>query len=366
MPVSASLSAPLPAVPPISPLLQRAINDKHAQVVPDGKRWRITYAAVNVSENYNDPEEQVRADFWAELIYKYDYEPRKIGVEVTIPDRVPSDRADLVIYRDDERKRPYAVVECKRDDISDAEYNQAIEQAFGNGTFAKLRLDFVMVVAGRTRTVYDATDKFGIGERSLNIIADLPRAFGKPVDFKFTKGGVIDISPVHPFELTRAIRKCHQTLWGGGKLSPTAAFGELCKIIFVKINDEKAKRKLHEPYQFQVKTHEAAPSLTRRVKALYAEHRVKDPEVFNEDIRVGDDPLSLVVRHLESISLSATDLDVKGQAFQEFMGKFFKGDAGQFYTPIPLVKFAVAMIAPTSDERVLDPPAVRAAFCWAR
>jgi hypothetical protein len=40
------------------------------------------------------------------------------------PDRTPSDRADLVVFRDDQRKKPYAVIECKADGVTDAEFNQ--------------------------------------------------------------------------------------------------------------------------------------------------------------------------------------------------------------------------------------------------
>ena len=65
--------------------------------------------------------------------------------------------------------------------------------------------------------------------------------------------------------LIAAIKKCHQTLWAGCKLSPPAAFGELCKIIFVKISDEHAKRKKGEPYEFQIKTHES-----NQLSLLYA------------------------------------------------------------------------------------------------
>jgi len=86
----------------------------------------------------------VRAEFWAELIYVYGYAPNRIGIEITVPDRTPSDRADLVIFKDDECKRPYAVIECKRDGITDSEFNQAIEQAFGNGAAAKFRAEYVM------------------------------------------------------------------------------------------------------------------------------------------------------------------------------------------------------------------------------
>src|SRR5437763_7451133 len=99
--------------------LERAIRDGHAKFTGEVKNKKITYVAVNWTERFTDPEEAVRAEFWAELIYRYGYEAQRIGVEVVVPDRTPLDRADLVIFRDDERKRPFAAIECKRDGITD-------------------------------------------------------------------------------------------------------------------------------------------------------------------------------------------------------------------------------------------------------
>ena len=106
--------------------LQRALKDGYAQIIGEGKGQKIAYFAVNRTERYSDPEEQIRAEFWAELIYRYGYEPQRIGIEITVPDRTPSDRADLVVFRDDNRKRPYAVIECKQDGISDAEFKRLV------------------------------------------------------------------------------------------------------------------------------------------------------------------------------------------------------------------------------------------------
>ena len=100
--------------------LDRAIKDGYAIITgPENKQKIIYVTSDNHTENYNDPEEKVRAEFWAELIYEYDYPAHRIKVEVTIPDRVPTDRADIVIFSDDECKKPYAVVECKRDGVTD-------------------------------------------------------------------------------------------------------------------------------------------------------------------------------------------------------------------------------------------------------
>lgn len=335
--------------------LTQAIDDGHAKFVGEGKTRRIVYLAVNHTERYSDPEEQVRAEYWAELIYRYGYEPGRIGVEITVPDRTPKDAADLVVFHDDARTRPYAVIECKRDGVSDAEFAQAVEQACGNGTWAKLRANYVGVVAGVTRRFLDFSDEYGALEREQNIIADLPIQYGKPEEFKYTKGGDLDIKPVRREELIAAIKKCHQTLWGGGRLSPPAAFGELCKIIFVKISDENAKRKKDEPYQFQIKTYESSRKLAGRIKALYEREKEKDPDVFTETIKIDDGTLRTIVSHLESISLSKTDLDTKGLAFEQFMDGFFKGDFGQYFTPRPIIDFAVQMLKPTNEDLVLDP-----------
>lgn len=335
--------------------LDTAIKEGLAKITGEGKKQKITYIPVDHSERYSDPEEKVRAEFWAELIYRYDYPPQRIGVEVTVPDRTPHDRADLVVFEDDERKRPFAVIEVKRDGITDAEFEQAVEQAYGNGNWAKIRAKYVMVVAGATRRALDVTDEYDPLEREKNIIADLPRKYGKPEEYKYRKNTAMDIQSVSRGELIAAIEKSHQTLWGGGQLSPPAAFGELAKIIFVKIHDEKTPRKKGEPYEFQIKTHESSERLAARIKRLYEAQAEREPDVFVGSIMVDDAKLRTVVSHIEGIDLSRTDLDTKGVAFERFMDSFFKGSYGQYFTPREVIQFAVGMMNPTRDDVVLDP-----------
>lgn len=343
---------------PTQTLTDKARSEGHLRLDTSGKTEKIVYVAVNHAERWSDPEEKVRAEFYAELIYKYGYSPQRIGVEVTVPDRSPNDFADLVVFHDDERKKPYAVIECKKDGISDAEFNQAVEQAWGNGNAHKFRAAYVGVVAGGTRKFLNADDKYGALERDKNVVADLPMGYGKPPEYKYRKGvskDWQDIRPVSKGELIAAIKKCHQTLWGGGRLSPPAAFGEFCKIIFVKVRDEKADRKKGEPYEFQIKTDEAATALAKRIKAMYTEAQEIDPEIFKEPIKIDDGTLRMCVSHLEGINFNATDLDTKGVAFEQFLDGFFKGDFGQYFTPREIIQFCVEMLAPDNEEYVLDP-----------
>ena len=344
---------------PTKTYYDKAIDDGHLRLDQSGRVERVHYVAVNRYERWSDPEEKVRAEFYAELIYRYGYSPDRIGVEVTVPDRSPNDFGDLVVFKDDERKRPFAVIECKRESISDAEFSQAVEQAWGNGNAAKFRAAYVGVVAGATRRFLDCDDrKFGALERDRNVIADLPVAYGKPPEFKYRKGVSNqwqDIRPVSKGELIAAIQKCHQTLWGGGRLSPPAAFAEFCKIIFVKVRDEKEPRKKGDPYDFQIKTDESAHILAARIKAMYLAEMEREPDVFKEQIKVDDGTLKMCVSHLEAINFNKTDLDTKGVAFEQFLDGFFKGDFGQYFTPREIIQFAVEMLKPTADDYVLDP-----------
>lgn len=339
--------------------LDKAIAEGHLRIDRSSRSEKVVYTAANRSERWSDPEEKVRAEFYAELIYRYGYSPDRIGVEVTVPDRSPNDFADLVVFRDDERKRPFAVIECKKEAISDAEFAQAVEQAWGNGNAAKFRAAYVGVVAGATRRFLDCDDKkFAALERDKNVIADLPVNYGDPPEYKYRKGVSNewqDIKRVSKGELIAAIKKCHQTLWGGGRLSPPAAFGEFCKIIFVKVRDETAPRKKGGPYEFQIKTDESAQALGGRIKAMYAEEMKREPDVFKEPIKVDDGTLKMCVSHLEAINFHDTDLDTKGVAFEQFLDGFFKGDFGQYFTPREIIQFAVEMLKPTKDDYVLDP-----------
>ena len=55
--------------------LDIAIADELVEFIGEGRNQRIHYIASDHSERWSDPEEKVRAEFWAELIYKYEYPP---------------------------------------------------------------------------------------------------------------------------------------------------------------------------------------------------------------------------------------------------------------------------------------------------
>ena len=313
----------------------------------------IRYVTPDKKYRFTDPEEKVRARFYVELIEHFQYLQNRIDLEVRVPRRTPSDLADIVVFQDDEKKNPFIVVECKKEETSEAEFNQAIEQAFGNCN--SLSGHYAVVVAGNTRRSFDVKNHKP-GERSENIIADPPVGYGKVQEWRYLKGDPrSELSVIERSDLIRVLEKCHDTLWQGGKFAPTQAFDELAKILFIKIRDEKKARRDGEPYDFQIKTHEKPETVADRINALYQEAQAQDPEVFTENIEVDENRLFSVVSHLQGISLNQTDLDVKGIAFERFLGNFFKGEIGQFFTPREVVEFMVDMVTPHHENLILDP-----------
>jgi len=122
-----------------------------------------------------------------------------------------------------------------------------------------------------------------------------------------------------------------------------------------------------EPYDFQVITitneeekdeqkrrNKENENLFNRIKALYEEGRKQDKEVFRDNIRLTPEKIRTVVGYLESVNLGETDLDSKGRAFETFMGSFFRGSFGQYFTPREIVDFIVDVLPIKKESKVLD------------
>ena len=114
-------------------------------------KGKIKYLAVGKSYNFSNPEEKVRMAYYFDLIEKYKYPADRIEFEIGMPDRTPDRYADIVIFTSDEKRNPYIIIECKKDGITDAEFEQATKQAIANARL--LKAPFAICVAGNTRRV---------------------------------------------------------------------------------------------------------------------------------------------------------------------------------------------------------------------
>lgn len=336
---------------------------------------RITYVFQNKERNFNNPEEKVQAETFLRLILDYNYPESRIRQFVPVTMGREVKEADIVIYEEDMCLRPHILVECKRQEVSEAEYQQAIEQAYSYAFALPCDVKYVWVTSG-IKSDYFEVDK---NQNTRNQMPDIPQFGVKNVaSYKYVyeaqylqeevgKQRFFDLAVIDQLELTRRFKQAHEALWAGGQLNPSEAFDELDKLIFCKIWDERKSRKIGEPYDFQIITvpkevekNEAKrrlienDNLYKRVMALYEEGRKKDQEVFRDNIRLTPEKIRTVVSYLESVNLGETDLDSKGRAFETFMGSFFRGNFGQYFTPREIVKFIVDVLPIDHDSKVLD------------
>ena len=339
----------------------------------------ITYIKQNISRNYNNPEEKIQAEVFCELVLKYNYpvEQVKQYVKVTVGSDVKE--ADIIVYNDKECKKPYIIVECKKAAISEQEFKQAVRQAYAYAFATAGTVKYIWVTSG-IKNEYYAFDKEVDSRES---VTDIPQYNVKKLaSYKFAKNGgtttdgqkLFPLVKVEESELTNRFKQAHQALWGGGELNPSEAFDELDKLIFCKIFDEKKKRGNGQPYDFQIikvepkskdkqdiekADKETSENLLKRLISLYEEgknigERKNDTEIFREGIKLNAAKARTVVSYLEGVDLLHTDLDSKGRAFETFMGSFFRGDFGQYFTPRNIVSFIVDSLPINETHRVLD------------
>jgi type I restriction-modification system DNA methylase subunit len=337
----------------------------------DDDRNFIIYIHQNKKRNYNNPEEKVQAETFLTLVLIYGYSEKRIKQFVPVQMGSETKEADIIVYNDDDCHSTHILVECKKEDLTDQQFNIAVDQAYSYAVAEGAK--YVWTTSRIKNQYYEVPAE---KPKSRIEIPDIPQ-FGidKLAPFKYVKGGIsqiekeynqvsepsenvtqkfFELQVVSESELTKIFIQSHQALWGGGQRNPSVAFDELDKLIFCKIWDEKHPRKTGEPYDFQIFRDEDPEDLLNRIKAIYAIGEKEAPEVFKDGITLTAQETLTIVKYFQRINLNKTDLDSKGKAFETFMGSYFRGDFGQYFTPRPIVKFIVDSLPITHKARVLD------------
>lgn len=320
------------------------------------REGRITYEGTKAKKSYQftDPEEPVRARVYVELIEKYKYPASRIDTEVYPPSRAPPYPADVVVYEDDEHEKVFIVVEVKADS---SERNIEIAKREGLGNANLLNTKYLLLVCGEEELSYDVSNKPSLSSLEKYIISQIPPKYGKLPKYKFKKEreeSFFDLRYASLNELNNKFQRCHNEIWEGGKRDPAVSFDEMSKLMFSKIYDERFTV-FGDYYRYQIGSHESPSVIAERAKELYKEAQRNEPEVFKAPIELSDEMIFRVVEILQDISLAKTDLDSKGRAFEKFLGKFFRGEYGQYFTPRQIVEFMVKMLEPNARDLVIDP-----------
>ncbi|EAI7279963.1 N-6 DNA methylase [Campylobacter upsaliensis] len=333
----------------MSDIIEKALEQGYLSFEGDS----IIYHTKNPSkQNYTNPEEKVRAEVFARLIIEKEYPLSHIAIEVRVTrgSNKSNTRADIVVYKNAKHQKAFIAIELKKS--SQKDLREAKEQALSYANF--LKADYALATNGKEKIA------LYIKEDSNDLINDIPPYGGNAPIWKYLRNSEnSDISKITTDELKTLLQKIHNYLWNGGKRNPAEAFSEFSKIIFTKIMDEKIAEydpdyKL-ENYEFQKNRDEDKFALENRIKGLYQKYKEKDSNVFDNALILDADEIKFLVENLESISLSETDLDIKGKVFQKFFADFFKGTAGQYFTPLNIVRFMVECFDLRQNDLVLDP-----------
>ena len=320
------------------------------------------------------PEEIVRQEFVCKLINVYGYSLSQMDEEVKL---TTSQRgtgrasADIVIWKsEDEKKKKktaFLVVELKAPEL-----RLKVEdcyQGYNYATWSRAKL--FAISNGKELQVYKTVEE----ELPLKLqpVNDIPH-IDTILDDKKLEESLAKTKEFTGDEFAKLLHKCHNIIRNNDKLSPEASFDEISKILFIKIMYERNPKqeaifslkqfeRLKEAWNMSRGKSESESSYMQRlfedVKAEFLTDNIFDE---NEKIKLRERSFEQIVKELEIYNLTSTSADVKGIAFEKFLGRTFRGELGQFFTPRVIVDFIVDLLDPKENELICDPCAGSGGF----
>lgn len=311
------------------------------------------------------PEEKVRQEYICRLVKHYGFSLDQMAQEVKVNNSKRGQgraSADIVIWKNvkdkAESNSPIIVVECKAEYITihEEDYFQGYNYASWAGA------DFFVTTNQKETRIFKVVK--GKIPKKLEEVVNIPDAKTvineKKVNelLKQTKAFTRD-------EFSKLLFKCHNIIRNNDKLSPEAAFDEISKILFIKIRYERSNS---ENQIFSIEAFKQDKTSYEKYKPkdgkdfyqfLFEQTKedFKDDDLFepSEIIRIRENSFEAIVEELQIYNLSTTSDDVKGIAFEQFLGRTFRGELGQFFTPRTVVDFIVDVLDPQESEIICDP-----------
>lgn len=301
------------------------------------------------------PEERVRQEYLPVLVNEYGFALEQIDEELEVTGRGSGHaRADFVIWRtvQDRRdgKNPLIIVECKSDNVTirPADYFQGDNYARIYG--AKFLVTHNTRETKFWRVIHDRAPK------TIEEIDNVPHADASDKEIEEL---IAKLKVFKEDEFADLLHQCHNVIRNREKKDPAAAFDEIAKILFIKVwveRELKTKRRRNNVFTADFLDAQLGDSplnlLFQQTKDAF-----KADKIFADDEKINLKPATAreIVRLLEKYNLSDTSEDVKGIAFERFLGRTFRGEIGQFFTPRTIVEFMIHMVDPKESDIICDP-----------
>lgn len=289
------------------------------------------------------------------LVNEYGFALEQMDEELEVTGRGSGHaRADFVIWRSAEdkanQKNPLIIIECKSDNVTISVKDYGQGDNYARLTGAKFFVTHNNRETRYWRVIHDSMPKYP------EEIENIPHASDSDKDIEEL---LSKLKTFREDEFAKLLHECHNVIRNREKLDPAAAFDEIAKILFVKVYVErelKAKRQRKNIFSAEFLDEQLGDDplndLFDKTKRFYSKDKI-----FDETDRINLKPATgrEIVRRLERYNLSDTSEDIKGIAFERFLGKTFRGEIGQFFTPRTITEFMIRMVEPKEGDVICDP-----------
>jgi len=301
------------------------------------------------------PEERVRQEYLLVLVNEYAFSIEQMDEELEVTGRgAGKARADFAIWRAAQdklgTKTPLIVVECKSDNVT----IQARDYHQGDNYARLTNAKFLVTHNSREtrfwRVLHDRMPK------NLEEIENIPHADAsdKQIEELISKLKVFKED-----EFADLLHQCHNVIRNREHRDPADAFDQIAKILFVKVwveRELRAKKRRENLFTVGFLESQLGGSPLNDLFEKTKQHYRID-RIFAKGDHIDLKPATgkEIVHLLERYNLSDTSEDIKGIAFERFLGKTFRGEIGQFFTPRSIVEFMVRMVEPKEGDIISDP-----------
>lgn len=129
---------------------------------------------AGVFYNFRDSKGKACLEFYYNLLEKYQYPVGRIEFDVAVPSKYSVRLADIVVFKDNERKIPYIAVECCKDRISDSAFDIRVKAAIDKAE--ALSAEFAVCITRARRRMIKLTRVNGAVYAKT--VCDLPVLYG--------------------------------------------------------------------------------------------------------------------------------------------------------------------------------------------
>jgi type I restriction enzyme M protein len=308
-------------------------------------------------------EEDVKIKFLVPYLkergYKEDAMDFEVPIEVHEGRKKKTIFADVLVYTSQAKKAPLLICETKppNEALSKSVKEQAISYARLLPQIAPLTL----ITNGAQLQVFHTLDKTRLAELPKRteldqdllkfvLSADVQEALRREA-----KHELFIIDDVTTFK--GILKACHNEIRNNEGSDPTEAFDELSKVMFCKLYEEKERPRDN---RFRISVFDdLAKMRINVVKQIFTDAKsapaYRDLMAPDDQISLQDRTIRKIVQLFENYDLGLTAFDVKGEAFEYFLGDTFTGGLGEYFTPRNVVEFMVEAIDPKIGDRVIDP-----------